>query len=107
MLTNNIGSSIEDLKYNYTIDQIYLFYEKCVRDELDDYKMQAQLMVNSLTYTSPNIDPKRRNSVQRNWQRFIDALTWDKIKNKRKKQSPQSIMKAFNLAGVPEQKKVK
>lgn len=107
LLSYNIGNSLYDLKYNYTIDQIYLLYEKCIKEDLEGYKMQATIMANSLVYTSPNQTKKGRNQVQIMWKKFMDSLTWNKIKEGKKPKSPRSILSAFAQAGVSVKKKKK
>lgn len=101
LLSNSIGDSIHDLKWNYTIDQIYLLYRKCKRCEFDDYKMDAIILANSLIYTSPNKDRSGVKKAQKAWNKFLDALEWSKVTKKKKKVSEKQVISAFSKSMIP------
>lgn len=102
LLSNNIGLSIEKLKYDFTIDQVYLLYEKCKRQELDSQKSDAITLAQAMAYTSPYAD---RTKAQNAWNRFMDSLSWENLKKKSKKQTLGGIKSMFASAGIPIKKR--
>lgn len=99
-MSNGIGGSIEDLKYNYTVDQIYLFYEKSKRVELSRDRMNAIVMAQSMFYASPSYDRSGAHKKQKAWEKFLDSLDFDAIEEK-SKPTVNSFVKMFQSAGVP------
>ena len=79
------GHSLDDLKYKYTIDQINLFYEKQIKKELDDWKMNSVVLGNALVYASPSYDKRDGQKKKEAWGKFLDSLTWEKMEEKSEK----------------------
>jgi hypothetical protein len=105
LLTHNIGTSLQDLKHNYTIDQIYLFFEKCKKEELASQKMDAIILANALVYTSPSMSTTDSSKKRRAWNKFMDSLTWNKIRVSDKKPDPDALKMLFSSLGVKPKKK--
>lgn len=104
-MNNNIGDSISDLKWNYSVEQVYLLYEKCKKQEMDTAKLNAITLVNSMIFTSPYQDKNSSRKVQRMWKQFMDSLTWDKVSGKKTLASAKSLKTAFSRAKIPVKKK--
>lgn len=99
--------SLDEIKYNLTIDQVYLFYEKCLKSEIENRKSEAITLANALIYTSPSHDTTSHIKKQRMWNSFINALDWDKITKEPKAPDPDALISAFGVFGVPPTKKPK
>lgn len=95
MLSCGVATSISDIKDNFTIDQVYLMYEKCVKEELDKRKLEAIIIANATSYSSPAYSKEGARSKQKMWQKFIDSLDWNRLVSIRKKQSPENVEKVF------------
>jgi len=76
-------------------------YEKCVKDELDKWRMNAVITANATVYSSPAYSKESARQKQRSWQRFMDSLSWEKVTSRKKKQSPETIEKVFNRLKIP------
>lgn len=76
------GHSLYDLKYTYTIAQIYMFYEKIKKIELDTERMTALTMTNCLVYATPANDVSESRIKNRNFQQFMDSLNWNSFAEK-------------------------
>lgn len=72
MVSNN--HNIYDVRNEYTIDQVYLYYEKCIKAELQDYKQQAIITANAMVYASPASDKNSLSKKQRAWESFINSF---------------------------------
>jgi len=100
-LTHRIATSIDELRYDFTIDQVYLFLEKCMRKELDDRKFQAISMAQSISYaSSPPMGADRPyfRSKQRSWDKFMKTLDWDaKVEAK----DIRTVRNVLSGAGIP------
>ncbi len=83
------------------MDQVYLMYEKCIKEELDSRRLDAITLANAGLYTSPSYSKTSANQKQKMWKQFIDSFDWEKRLNKNKKQSPQELIKVFQKLGVP------
>ena len=92
MLIEN-GHRIEDIKYNYTVDQVYKFYEMCKKAEYDYYKMMAIVKYNAIACGSIPDSQKAASAQKKHWKSFIDKLDWDKLVS-RAKAKPDPV-KAF------------
>ena len=101
MLRHGICTSINEIKNNLTIDQVYLFYEQCMRDEIESQKINAITLANSLIYASPSNSRPDMTKKQRSWDAFMRALTWDKITKPKENPDPQALAAVFGSLGVP------
>lgn len=90
------GHSIQDLKYNYTIDQVYLFYEKCEKEEMNRDKMEAIVLSECMYYTSPSYSQQDVSRKKQSWTRFMKSLSWEDTIEKKK-----DPLKMFVDAGIP------
>jgi len=97
LISNNIGNSLEDLKSNYTIDQIYMFYEKCKRNELSEQKRNAITLAHALVYASPSHDRNSSRKKQTMWDKYINSLE----PRKKEKPSHKGLINAFRMMGIP------
>lgn len=100
-MSNNIGHSLDDLKWNYTIDQIYLLHERCLRRSMESDKMHAVILANALSYVSPHKDKSGVAKAGKAWKKFMDTLDWVKQSEKQQIQSKENIIKAFKGAKIP------
>ena len=101
LLQNNIGNDLNDLKYNFTIDQIYLFFEKVKKIEIGNNKMDAIILANALTYTGQCYSRKDLNNRHKTWQRFMNSLDWDRLTEKSKKPEMKKLINVFSGFGIP------
>jgi hypothetical protein len=85
---------------------VYLLYEKCIKKDMDDRRVEAVTLANALIYASPSYDRPGANKKQQMWDKFMNSLDWDRITKKRDKPSPESIGAAFGAFGVPVTKPV-
>ncbi|MBU0963258.1 MAG: hypothetical protein KKD48_05120, partial [Nanoarchaeota archaeon] len=93
--------NLSEIKYDLTIDQVYLFYEKCLKAELDDQKFDAIKLANALVYASPSYDRSSSDKKQRMWDRFINSLTWEKLTKPKQQPDPDALVSVFGGLGVP------
>jgi hypothetical protein len=88
------------LKYNYTIDQVNLFYEKQVKKDLDSWKMDAVIAGNAMMYGA---EVDSRNAARRKmeaWKTFLNSLTWEKIQEKgNKKMTVSDVLGPLGAVG--------
>ena len=101
MLAKGISTSLEELKYKFTIDQVYLFFEKCLKAELEDRKFQAMMLAQSVSYASPppmGADKSYMNSKQRSWDKFMKTLEWKSGKGMGDIREVKSLLSG---AGIP------
>lgn len=89
------GHSFYDLAHTYTVDQVYLFYEKAKKIELDEHKMRAIILGKSLYCMSPSYAKKDASKKSREWTEFINKLDYDYLTK------PKDITKMFQAAGIP------
>lgn len=101
MLINSIGNSIDDLKNNYTIDQIYLLFEKCKKESLHDQRNNAITLAHALIYASPSQDKKGANKKQKMWDKYINSLDLNKLMEKEKPAEYNKLVTIFRSIGVP------
>ena len=99
MLANNIGKSIDDLKWGYTIDQLYLLYEKCKKKEMEDTKVTAITLAQALIFTSQSESKSRANKKKKAWNNFIDSLSIESKKDLKVKKSKKEIKNVFAMLG--------
>uniref|UniRef100_A0A6H1ZWT9 Uncharacterized protein n=1 Tax=viral metagenome TaxID=1070528 RepID=A0A6H1ZWT9_9ZZZZ len=97
LISNNIGNSIEDLKNNYTIDQVYMFYEKCIRNEMLEQKRNAITLAHAIVYASPSHNTTSSRKKQTMWNKYINSLE----PRKQEKPSHKGIINAFRAMGIP------
>ena len=103
MLSNGIGNNINDLVYNYTINQIYLFFEKVKKQEMDRDKMDAIILSNALVYASPSYSTADNQKKRVMWKKFMDSLDWETLQQKSKKKTTREVKNVFGALGIPVQ----
>lgn len=86
--------------YGYTIDQIYLFYEKCKKIEMASDKMNAIILSQAMSYTAPVYKSSDAHRKQRVWSRFLDSLDWEKVMKKADR-TVKKFMKDFRNLKIP------
>jgi len=82
------------------MDQVYFFYEKCRKKELEEEKLSALTLANSLIYVSPSDSKSGARKKQSIWDKFIDSLTWGKIEERGKKKTTEDYKNIFGSLGV-------
>jgi hypothetical protein len=91
------GHDLDDIKYKYSTEQVYKFYEMCQKKEYDYYKTMAISMYNAIACGSIPDNQKTSQEQKKAWRKFIDHFDWDKLMRKAKaKPDPK---KAFQ--GLP------
>lgn len=88
------GHYIDDIKNKYTVDQVYMFYERCIKKEMQRQQMDAIIHYNCLLCTAQT-DKKGAKDQKKHWKKFLDSLEWDKV-TKEKTVDP---LKAFGALG--------
>ena len=84
------------------MDQIYLFYEKLKKEELDNQRSEAVTLSNALIYASPSHEQSDARKKQQSWNKFMDSLTWDKLKTEKKVKTVKDVKQGFfNIPGLP------
>jgi len=87
---------MNELKNDFTIDQIYLMYEVCKKDDMYDRKSNAIVVANAMVYASPSYKKSDARQKQRSWEKFINSLDWEKVSKKHdKKESYDSMKKSI------------
>ena len=102
MLSHGIAKSLDELRYDFTIDQVYLFFEKCLKRELADRKFQAICMAQAGSYTQiPPMGTSDRSYFQRkqqSWDKFLNSLEW---KNEELGMDIRKLKSTLTGAGIP------
>lgn len=94
------GHELENLKYKYTIQQVWLFYEKGKKLQLDNYKQIAHIMGQSSILSIPVDSQKSAKEKQKSWSTFLDTLTWEKFDKKDVKNRTKEEKVKSNTAGL-------
>lgn len=89
--------------YNYTIDQIYLFFEKSKKSTMEKNKMDAIILSHSLVYASPSYSRQDTHKKQVMWNKFMDSLDWETVVGKTKKKTSGEVRNVFGALGIPVQ----
>lgn len=76
------GYSFEDVRYKYTIPQVWLFFEEEKKRILTAQKELAIVIANATTISHPADSQKAANEKMRNWEKFIDSLDWETLEKK-------------------------
>lgn len=98
LLQNGIGRNFDDLKYQFTIDQIYLYSEKCRITELRSQKLTAITLAQALIYNSESADKSDSIKKQRMWDKFINSFN---VNNKKtEKQDVGKLLQTFGKMGI-------
>ena len=91
------GHRIDDVKDTYTMSQVYLFFEKCKKIDLDKDKMNAIVFANCLLGTSDSNDASEARRKNTAFSDFMDSLSWDsfveKVEEKEKPKTAEATMK--------------
>lgn len=93
------GHNIKDVKYEYSISQVYLFFEKIRKMDLDKEKMNAIILANCLMYSQPASDASSARKKNRAFQQFMDSLNWNKLvtkyKERTKPKTAENVLKSL------------
>ena len=95
------GHHIDDIKYRYTIDQVYRFYEECRKSDLDEQRDLAITVANCLIFASPSSSKGDISKKKRAWDKFMDGLDWDKLTSKDKKTTIKVVKDIASMFGIP------
>jgi len=85
LLEHNIAT-LDELRYKLTIDQVHLFFEKCLKKQLNDRQFLAICTAQAINYASippMGADSSYFRKKQRMWEKFINSLDWDKNRKKK------------------------
>lgn len=84
------------------MDQVYLYYEKCIKYELEKQQSQAITIANALIYTTPASEKSQLQKKQKAWENFINSLDieYTKKKKEKKKQTIGDFKKMLRGAGL-------
>jgi len=100
---SGIGKSIDELKNNFTIDQIFHLYGECRKADLENWKMDAEILAHAIAYASPTMSSDKNLATKRykTWRKFLNLLTWEKLEQKQeKKQTASSFLNMFKRTGL-------
>ncbi len=90
-----VGHDIHRIRDEYTIDQVYLFYEKTKKLEMERNRMNAIIFAKAVYCMSSSDNQQAANAKNRDWKQFMDALDFDKLTK------PKDLKKSFAIAGIP------
>ena len=79
LLYYGVATRIHEIKHDFTIDQVYLMYEKCIKRDLNDKRHNALTLANAMVYTSPYKDKNSMQKSNMNWNKFLDSMDYKKI----------------------------
>lgn len=100
------GHRYDDIRFKYTIAQVYLFAAKIKKIELDKDRMNAIVMSNCLMFSVPANDRMEARQKTKAFQQFLDSLVWsnlvsEKEEELRPKSAEDTIKKLFGGASIP------
>lgn len=97
------GHNPYDIKQTYSVDQVYLYYEKCKKSEMENRFFSALIAGQAAVYGSPAYDQSGANKKSQHWKKFIDSFDWEKVLEKRKKtkEASRNPIGMFQAAGIP------
>jgi len=101
------GHSIDDIKWKYTIDQVYFFFEKCKKMELDSLRENAMVTANSMLLSTPVYDKRDVSKRRMAWEKFIQTLTWGSLEKKAHKKTVGDFKNMFSRVGLKVRQKKK
>ena len=85
--------------------QVYLYFEKCKKIDLDRDKMNAVVFANCLMGTSTSNDASEARKKSTAFSEFMDSLSWDhfveKVEEKEQPKTAEMTMKQlFGGVGI-------
>ncbi len=89
------GHNIHRIRDEYTVDQVYLFYEKAKKLEMERNRMNAIIFAKAVYCMSPSETQQSANAKSRDWKQFMNALDFEKLTK------PKDLRKSFAIAGIP------
>ena len=107
-MESGVARSIDEIKYDFTMDQVYLMYEKCVKKDLSDKRHHAIALANALVYTSPYKDKSGASKSERTWKQFLDSMDYKKlvgIPEEEKKEGKSLARDLSSMFGLPVKKR--
>lgn len=78
------GYTFEDLRYKYTIPQVWLFYEEEKKRYLTAQRDLAIVIANAALLATPAGSSRDASEKTRNWKNFINSLDWKELERKTK-----------------------
>jgi hypothetical protein len=93
------GHDLYKIKNDYTIDQVYLFYDKCRKLYYDEKKLDAYIALQSAVYAAPAYSKSDVSKKKRNWENFIKTLDYGSIVGKSNK-TVGNLKSLFSKLGV-------
>jgi hypothetical protein len=89
------GHREEDIRHNYSIEQVWHYFNDVFEYDLEQKKFEAISRTNSHSYAIPAETKQQASKKQRDWQKFMDSLS---IQKRKEKADPVAQLKK---AGVP------
>jgi len=99
------GHSIDNIKWKYTMEQVYFFFERCKRMELNNLREKAMVTANAMLLSSPVYSKKDATQRRMAWDRFINSLTWGALEKKANKKTIGDFRNMFSRIGLKVRKK--
>ncbi len=69
---------LHDVMYEYTISQVWLFYEKIKKHEMETFKTLAIVIANAASYATPSYDAAGAHKKSGAWRTFLSSFDWNK-----------------------------
>lgn len=76
------GYSFNDLKYVYTIPQVWLFYEEEKKRQITAQRDLAIVIANACAVAQPADSQAGADKKSKAWAKFLDSLDWDALEKK-------------------------
>jgi hypothetical protein len=94
------GYSFNDLKYVYTIPQVWLFYEEEKKRQLTAQRDLAIVIANACAVAQPADSQAGADKRSKSWAKFLDNLDWNELEKKAttKANPVKAIMGALGVA---------
>lgn len=81
-----------------------MFYEKCLKIELDKLRDMAIMTAHSVSYATPAQSKKHLNEKKRTWRKYIDSVDWNHLTSQTLK-TPKGIVNLFKKINIPTKNK--
>lgn len=101
LLSQGIAQSLNELKYEFTVDQVFMFFEKYTKRRLNLQRDLSVSIAHAVSYASippMGADRSYMNSKQRTWDKYLRSLDLD---SKAQQKDIRSVKSALTGAGIP------
>lgn len=95
------GHSEHDLRRKYTIEQVSLYYNRALEEDLRGYRMSTIIAAKANSLYAQYASKKDAQSAFNAFQEFLDSLDPDKIERKRERdeRTRKDPMQVFSMFG--------